>query len=76
MKFEVTIFPNPTTENLFLKYKEIVPQQIKVLDINQRVILNSNNINYLILKNIDAGVYFVQFIKNGRILRTHKIVKL
>ena len=75
-KFEVTIFPNPTTENLFLKYKEIVPQQIKVLDINQRVILNSNNINYLILKNIDAGVYFVQFIKNGRILRTHKIVKL
>ena len=76
MKFEVTIFPNPTTENLFLKYKEIVPQQIKVLDINQRVILNSNNINYLNLKNIDGGVYFIQFIKDNKLLRTHKIVKL
>lgn len=74
--FEVTIFPNPTTENLFLKYKEFLPHQIKILDVNQRVILNSNNINYLNLKNIDGGVYFIQFIKDNKLLRTHKIVKL
>ena len=74
--FEVSIFPNPTTENLFLKYNEILPNQIKIHDVNLRVIINSNSINYLNLKNIEAGVYFIQFIKDGITLRTYKFVKL
>ena len=75
-KFEVSIFPNPTTENLFLKYKEILPHQIKILDVNQKVILNSININQLNLKNIEGGVYIIQFIIDGKIVLTNKIVKL
>ena len=74
--FLVSIFPNPTSENLVLKYEGIVPNQIRLLDVNQRVIINSNNVNYLNLKDIYAGVYFIQFIKEGSTLQTHKIVKL
>ena len=74
--FEVSIFPNPTTENLFLKYKKILPHQIKILDVNQKLILNSININQLNLKNIEGGVYIIQFIIDGKIVLTNKIVKL
>ncbi|MBK9637885.1 MAG: T9SS type A sorting domain-containing protein [Bacteroidetes bacterium] len=74
--FEVSIFPNPTTDNLNFKYKEIIPDHITLLDVNQKLILNSININQLNLKNIEGGVYIIQFIIDGKIVLTNKIVKL
>ena len=74
--FEVSIFPNPTTDNLNFKYKEIIPDHITLLDVNQKVILNSININQLSLKNLEGGVYFIQFLIDGKIVLTSKMVKL
>ena len=56
----VTIFPNPVTDNLNVICKEEI-KEIKIFDMQSKLILNANKVdnNSLDVSNLDAGLYIV-----------------
>jgi hypothetical protein len=75
-KFE--IYPNPTNNELFIKWKkQNQVQEITLTDVLGRVILKNNPSNSsanFSLKNLAAGIYFLR-IKGTNTEQTFKVVK-
>ena len=59
---EITIYPNPADESLYISHKTIDVLSIKILDLAGRILSNhSNNRNNMInTSNLDNGVYLVE----------------
>jgi hypothetical protein len=64
----VRIFPNPVTSNFItIKTATIGLKNIKLYDINSRVVLNTSiNSEILNIDNVSPGVYFIQVTINGQ----------
>ena len=64
----VRIFPNPVTSNFItIKTTTIGLKNIKLYDINSRVVLNTSiDSEILNIDNVSPGVYFIQVTVNGQ----------
>lgn len=72
---EISVFPNPTNSNLFLKSKEKI-NNLKLYNINGQLIKKYNQeINQLNLDGLEKGIYFLNFTINKKVI-TKKIVKI
>ncbi len=70
----VEIFPNPTQGQIFVKgLDNNSKNQISVIDINGKVLLNTSDLNQLNFSNFDNGVYFVLINADGK-SAYHKII--
>jgi len=68
----VRIYPNPAIEIINISFDQKLNFQSSIYDLNGRLILQSQNINELNIKNINQGSYLLE-IKD---LNTgHKIIK-
>jgi len=85
LKIEVTAFPNPTTDYLTLHFQTATPQNIVayVFDEKGNLLLQKNikaeddqEIELSQIENLSAGKYFVEFVKNGKILFTKPFLKI
>lgn len=59
----ITVYPNPALNELFISSNEIIPKQVKIYDLNGRLIAESKIINFLHSINISqlsSGVYLLQ----------------
>jgi subtilisin-like proprotein convertase family protein len=63
---EIHLFPNPTTEKVFIeiKNKDLTPINISLYDLNARQIhtqaLNHSIINTINVQNLENGIYFIK----------------
>ncbi len=72
------IYPNPATGNTlqFTTKNNQVVDNVMILDVNGKTILNSSNIihNQLDIQNITQGIYFVK-IQSGNKTSIHKLIR-
>ena len=59
---EITIYPNPADESLYISHKTIDALSIKILDLAGRILsnLSTNRNNMINTSNLDNGVYLVE----------------
>lgn len=69
---EVALYPNPTTDVLNVVAEGV--QEISVVDVNGRVVMNEKNSNVINMAELANGVYFVRVITNNGVA-SQKIVK-
>lgn len=76
-----TLYPNPTINgsfNLNFNISEIDGISIEVMDVNGRMLFVQNDLkknNIISILNISEGIYFLNLVKNGKILTSRKLVK-
>ena len=77
----VTVFPNPTSDKLFISFqnKELKQIELKIFNVNGQELLNEqieNNkgVNTLDISKLPVGVYFVQAIAGKEIVCDQKII--
>ncbi|MBK9321267.1 MAG: T9SS type A sorting domain-containing protein [Bacteroidetes bacterium] len=74
--FEVLIYPVPAKDNIYLTYKNDLPDCIYIYDGQQRRVLKSENVNSIDLSSLSAGCYFLEFMKDQKRLDSKKLIKL
>jgi blue copper oxidase len=71
------IYPNPFSEGVFISNPTDKGVTINLLDASGRIILTKENIapgnQYIDLKHLDTGTYFLQYINSPEILKIVKI---
>lgn len=75
---QLTIYPNPFTTELNIVIEQAEPTQIEMSNMSEKRILEfkiENSKNKLNLDKLNSGIYTIT-IKNSKINRTYKIVKL
>ena len=75
-EYSVSIFPNPTSENLniYSANKEIVAYRI--IDIQGKTIQSDKLTNSIAVDNFKSGMYIIQFLnKNNSVLNTERFIK-
>lgn len=77
---ETVLFPNPTSEKLFVKIADqnASANRILLLDLNGQVLIDRvvvESLEMIDLSQIESGMYVVQLIENGRVAFTDKVVK-
>lgn len=70
------VYPNPTSDILFLKSNDMEIQKVSIFDINGRLVLsmNDNTIQAVDVSKLSPGMYFIQMRSSTR-LHTHKFIK-
>lgn len=75
------IYPNPTVNgkfNLQIDISDMKGISIEILNINGRKLFAQNDLkknNIISILNISEGIYFLNLVKNGKILTSRKLVK-
>ncbi|MDQ3141642.1 MAG: PKD domain-containing protein [Bacteroidota bacterium] len=75
------LFPNPAHDILFLHVKEYIPEKmvLKLYDIQgmetiiQRIYEGSNSVD---LKKLKAGIYLLEIVEKGRLIKMDKLIKM
>jgi hypothetical protein len=74
-ELNVTVYPNPVVDELYIQSEEAI-EQVIVQDVNGREIsISSENFQTLDFKSIDSGVYFVTIKTTTSKTKTVKIIK-
>lgn len=77
--FGLSIYPNPVTDNLFIKKENSETLKYQITDISGRILMNGelvDEINNITFTKINSGVYFVKIINpTTREYIVEKIVK-
>lgn len=68
------IYPNPTTDNVFIDGDEISDFNVKVFNSLGKLLIHEKNINSLDLHKFDQGLYLLE-IYSGEKIEYHKILK-
>ena len=68
----VSLYPNPVTNILNIDAQGI--QEVNVMDINGRTVMNMQNTNTIDMTNLASGVYFVRVITTD-VVSTQKITR-
>jgi len=71
------LYPNPTTDKLFIQNKAIIPiQKIEVYSITGKLLLEKNNdLESISLANLSNGIYFLKLIAVDKSVQTLKVIK-
>ncbi len=77
---DLVVFPNPTTNELFISLKNLdnAPIDYQIIDINGKVLVSEKNIANLTtipVANLAASIYFLKIITLNQEVKTFKIVK-
>jgi Secretion system C-terminal sorting domain len=77
---EMTVYPNPTTNNITLKIGDFSIENLsyQMFDVAGKQILDSkisNNETLILLENQSSGIYFLNIQDNNKTLKTFKIIK-
>lgn len=77
-KLEVSIYPNPTTDKLFINFENTTNKadKLAITDLTGKIISETNlsNSNEINVSNIAKGIYFLRFYNKEAILANRKIV--
>lgn len=77
-KLNLTIYPNPIQDKLYIEEDERKINSLKIRNASGKLILTENivakqtEINF---SSLPAGVYFISFEQNGKVLKTEKVLK-
>lgn len=71
----ITIYPNPATDLLFIKTENIQSQSITIYDVDGRLINTQPFTPQININHLSAGVYFIEIASNGDVVRK-KFVKM
>lgn len=71
-----SVFPNPANETISLNglVSESI-KSIKVLDINGSVVMDSESVQMIPISALNAGMYFVRIIRNGKVEQQKFIIQ-
>ena len=78
---DVKIYPNPFSENVFVKFSEGFGKEkytYRIIDQNGRIINKGNlreSSNILNLQNLSTGNYILEINQSGKTINTYKIIK-
>lgn len=80
LKFEITVFPNPTKDFVLLKIpiENIIGLQYKIYDIHGKLLQNKilkENETEISFANFSPSTYFIKVSDGSKVLKTFKIVK-
>jgi hypothetical protein len=71
----VLIYPNPATTQLTIDYKQLVINEIQIVDYTGKVLsVSTNNLSNIDVSNLKTGIYFIKLISNKKVI-TKKFVK-
>jgi hypothetical protein len=70
------IFPNPTSSVIYWD-KKIVPDEINIYNIHGQLLTNITKptTNSISLLNFEKGLYFIEFLKENKIIFTKKVYR-
>lgn len=74
----IEIFPNPASEVLNIRQFSNENLTIRIVDIIGQTLLTetlNSNLHQLSISNLNNGIYFIELIKNKKIVERHKLVK-
>lgn len=73
----ISIFPNPTSDKIFINSPENVTiQKIELISINgEKVAIQNNNLEFITLKDYSDGVYIVKIQTSNENIVYRRIVK-
>lgn len=78
---DIKIYPNPFSENVFIKFSENLNKEkysYKIVDLNGRLITKGDLkeiSNILNLQNLSTGNYMLEINQSGTTINTYKIIK-
>ena len=78
---DVKIYPNPFSENVFVKFSENTIENnfaFKIFEQNGRIIIQGdlkNSTNVLNLQNLTTGSYILEINQSGKTINTYKLIK-
>lgn len=55
----ITIFPNPTSDNIVIKFEKSIQYSIEVYNLLRVLILTENNESEVSVSNFQCGQYFI-----------------
>jgi hypothetical protein len=67
-EFQITLFPNPVQETLFIESANPLEGTIAVIDMQGRIILLSDGSNSVAVSQLLSGVYFLKIASEGNII--------
>jgi hypothetical protein len=71
---DFTLYPNPTNTTFEVRTEFKEPADIQVTDLNGRIVLKSVTSSRVDVSNFESGIYLVTLIRDGRPLKTKKLV--
>lgn len=74
---KISIYPNPTTDLLHIKFSDQKNYQLKILDVEGRILKVYDNLNaetQISTNSLGSGIYFLQFTNQEGIIFTKRIV--
>lgn len=74
---KISIFPNPTSDLLNIKFHDQKNYQMKLLDVAGRILKVYNDLNteaHISTQNLRNGIYFLQFTDAKGLVFTHKVL--
>jgi len=76
-ELKVSIYPNPAHDNLYLESKDASLLQLRLIDMNGRVIVKETNVQQIGLSQIESGSYILELTntKSGFVSQEIIIVK-
>ena len=73
---EIKVFPNPFSSAVSIQSKISGNIKTQVVNVNGKVILNSDNIEQADLSKLETGIYFFNFIDSeGKLIQKEKVIK-
>lgn len=79
LKKEISIYPNPVSNKLYIENHNSKINEIKITDISGKLLLRTNVNSTKIeidFKNFPNGIYFLTAESKGKTIRTEKIIKI
>ena len=73
---QLKIYPNPSSGIYTIDLKEINGIEIRVFDINSKLILEQTSQNQIDLSKFSRGEYFVEISRNNNLIQREKLIKI
>ena len=74
-EYDWEVFPNPTSDIIYLKGDLHNVVEIKIVDMNGIVLLKEKNLTKFNVSSLVSGTYFIRFIRNNKV-EQQKFIKL
>ena len=74
-EYDWEVFPNPTSDRIYLKGDLHNVMEIKIVDMNGTVLLKEKNLTKINVSPLVSGTYFIRVIRNNKV-EQQKFIKL
>lgn len=68
------VYPNPTTNIVHIE-TDLTYEQVQVIDLYGRKVIQDANKSIISLENLSSGIYFIQLVNNNKVVSQNRIVK-